>query len=133
MTSITINLPEPKLEQLELAALSFNKPTSEVVTDMVLSALPPLDDVPEEMRFELLQMSWADTPHLWQIAKGQMDVDEQQRMQVLVQQQVNSKLDTPEMDELEELRRQYGRATLRKAHAYMLLSLRGGQPLLKDL
>lgn len=132
MTAITINLREPKLLQLEQAAIRLNKPTSELLSDMVLATLPHIDDVPDEMKVELLQMTWSDTPRLWRIAESQMDFNEQQRMQLLVQQKMVDGLTESEEDELEELQRQYGRVTLRKAHAYMLLSLRGGKPILKN-
>ena len=131
MTAITINLPEPQLSQVKQAAIGLNIPESELITNMVLSAFPPVDDVPEEMKVELLQMAWIDTPSLWRIAKGQMDSDEQARLNELVQQKIQGSLTKIEENELEELQRQYGRATLRKAPAYMLLSLRGGKPVLQ--
>lgn len=132
MTAITINLPEPKASQLEQAALTLNRPASELLSDMVLAALPHVDDVPNEMKIELLQMTWADTASLWIIAESQMNLDEQEQMQSLIQQKISDGLTPSEMNELEELQKQYGRATLRKAHAYMLLSLRGGKPLLTE-
>ena len=132
MTAITINLPESKLSQLEQAANSLNRPISELLSDMVLAAFPQVDDVPDEMKIELLQMAWVDTSKLWHIAESQMELAEQERMQALVQQKIASRLLPSEEEELEELQRQYGRTTLRKAHAYMLLSLRGGKPILAD-
>lgn len=132
MTAITINLPESELSQIEQAATHLNRSTSDLVTDMVLASLPQVDGVPTEMKLELLQMTWADTPSLWQIAESQMLEEEQERMQVLVRQQAERELTSAEEAELDELRKQYGRATLRKAHAYKLLSLRGGQPVLNN-
>lgn len=132
MTAITINLPESELSQIEQAATHLNRSTSDLLADMVLASFPQVDDVPAEMKLELLQMTWADTPSLWRIAESQMAQDEQERMQILVRQKAEKALTPSEEAELEELRKQYGRAMLRKAHAYKLLSLRGGQPMLSN-
>lgn len=132
MTAITINLPESELSQIEQAATHLNRSASDLLSAMVLAAFPSVDDVPTEMKLELLQMTWMDTPSLWQIAESQMAQSEQERMQTLVLQSADKALTPVEEDELEELRKQYGRVTLRKAHAYKLLSLRGGQPMLSN-
>ena len=54
----------------------------------------------------------------------------EQKWQQLVKNQAQRSLLPEEQAQLEELRREYGRITLRKARAYALLSLRGGKPLL---
>ena len=59
-----------------------------------------------------------------------MPENEQVQLRDLSQQ---AKPTLPEQKLLDELRREYGRITLRKARAYALLSLRGGQPLLNVL
>jgi len=73
-----------------------------------------------------------DTPSLWRIAESQMPQNEQEWMHALVQQSTEVELTPTEEVDLEELRKQYGRATLRKAHTYKLLSLRGEQPILSN-
>ncbi|MEM7532780.1 MAG: hypothetical protein AAF639_11435 [Chloroflexota bacterium] len=77
-------------------------------------------------------MTWLDTPSLWRIADGQMNMAQQARLRTLTQQQIEQALTEPEREELAELQHEYGRATLRKAHAYMLLGVRGGNPILKQ-
>ena len=57
---------------------------------------------------------------------------QQQELQALAELQTRRSLTQQEQETLEALRQEYGRATLRKARAYMLLSLRGGRPLLAD-
>ena len=132
MTTIAIDLPTAKISQIEHVATHLKKPVSALISDIVLSVLPPADDVPEEMQVELLQMTWLDTPSLWRIAEGQMHLDQQTRLRALTQQQMTQGLTEPESAELAELQHEYGRATLSKAHAYMLLGARGGNPILKQ-
>ena len=126
MTTIAIDLPTAKISQIERVATHLKKPISSLLSDIVLSVLPPVDDVPEEMQVELLQMTWLETSSLWRIAEGQMDLAQQTHLRTLTQQQIEQSLTETEREELTELQQEYGRATLRKAHAYMLLGSRGG-------
>jgi len=45
-----MNLPEPKLSLVEQAAPSPNRPIAKLLSDIVLAALLPIDDVPDEMK-----------------------------------------------------------------------------------
>ncbi len=82
------------------------------------------------MQAELTGMTWLDSQELWRIARGEMSAEAQEQMQQLSQLQGQRPLASQEQEQLETLRQEYGRITLRKARAYALLSLRGGEPLL---
>ncbi|MEM7532781.1 MAG: hypothetical protein AAF639_11440 [Chloroflexota bacterium] len=53
MTTIAIDLPTAKISQIEHVATRLKKPVSTLISDIVLSVLPSVDDVPEEMQVEL--------------------------------------------------------------------------------
>ena len=91
-----------------------------------------MHDVPDSVRSELLEMTFFDENSLWQIAKGEMTSAEQRELQALLDVQKRPLL-PQEQVRLQELRESYGKATLRKARAYALLSLRSGESLLAAL
>jgi len=132
MTTITLNLPGHLIKRAEQASLALQKPVGDVLADLLETALPDVTDAPIEMQAELTQMSWLDNQALWAAVHRYMDVSSDTRLRVLSQRQAQHPLTTAEQSELDALRQEYGRITLLKARAYALLSLRGGQPLLKQ-
>lgn len=130
MTTITLDLPDQTIEQARQAAIAVQKPVEEVLSTMLAAVLPALYDAPVDMQAELTKMTWLDSQTLWEIARSTMSGKLEQQLQQLVKNQAQRSLLPEEQAQLEELRREYGRITLRKARAYALLSLRGGKPLL---
>jgi hypothetical protein len=128
MSSITLTLPDQTLYQAHQAAHALQRPVEELLSEMLTAVLPPLDNVPSELQAELAAMTWASNNTLWQIAREQLSPIEQERLQQLSQMPHPT---AEQIEQLDELRAAYGRVTLRKARAYALLSLRGGQALLK--
>jgi hypothetical protein len=128
MTTITINLPDALAERVGGAARAVHRPVEEVLTAMLDGVVPSLDDVPEEMRTELVEMTWWDDARLMEAADATMPDEDQARM-------VELSTDGPSpaaQQELETLRTDYGRITLRKARATALLSIRSGKRLLAE-
>jgi hypothetical protein len=78
-------------------------------------------------------MTWLDTPELWRLARGQLSAETQEQLQQLTHLQEHRLLTPEEQTQLDALRQQYGCITLLKARAYALLSLRGGEPLLRQV
>ena len=132
MTDITLTLPQTLLEQAHQAAQILQRPVEDVLTDMLKASLPDVNDVPPGMRAELTAMIWLSETELWSIAHSIMSEDDQTQLQHLSKKQAQDNLSDAEKSELEALRQAYGQITLRKAHAYALLSLRGGKPLLAE-
>jgi hypothetical protein len=130
MTTITLTLPEWAMDQVQQAAATLKRPVEEVLRDLLVAVLPPLHDAPADMQEELTCMTWLDSPNLWRIARGQLPAEAQEQMQQLSQLQGTRSLTPKEQTQLDMLRQEYGRMTLRKARAHALLSLRGGEPLL---
>ncbi|EXJ15172.1 hypothetical protein [Imhoffiella purpurea] len=129
MTSITIDLPDSLAQRAGGAARAMDRPLEDVITAMLEGALPSLDDVPEDMRTELVGMTWWDDATLMDAADAMLPVTQQQRMAELAGKGHASDAET---QELEQLRCDYGRITLRKARALALLSVRSGKRLLAE-
>ena len=128
MTTITINLPDALAERVGGAARAVHRPLEEVLTAMLDGVVPSLDDVPEDMRAELVEMTWWDDARLMEAADAMMPED-QARM---VELSTSGSSSPAQQEALEELRTDYGRITLRKARATALLSIRSGKRLLAD-
>ncbi|HID52439.1 MAG TPA: hypothetical protein EYP41_10415 [Anaerolineae bacterium] len=131
MTTITLNLPGRLIQRAEQASLVLQKPVEDILTDLLDVTLPDTTDAPPELQADLARMTWMDNQALWQIARDQMDTQSESRLRTLAQLQDERALTAVERTELDNLRREYGRITLLKSRAYALLSLRGGEPLLK--
>ena len=72
MATITLNLPEPTMQQAYQAAALFQRPVEELLTEMLAAVLPTAHDVPAAMQAELTRMTWLDDKSLWQIAQSHM-------------------------------------------------------------
>ena len=129
MTTIVLELPESLALRAGRVAQAMHRPVEEVITAMLDGVLPALDDVPPDMQNEILEMTWLDDTALLSIAETKMPDGDQQRLADLSARDV---LATAEQDELDALRSSYGKATLRKARALALLSVRSGKRLLAN-
>jgi hypothetical protein len=129
MTTITLNLPDALAERAGGAARAMHRPLEEVITAMLEGVLPSLDDVLADMQAELVEMTWWDDARLMEAADATMPDVRQRRMTQLSVKDGPSDL---EREDLDGLRREYGRVTLRKALALALLSIRSGKRMLGD-
>ncbi len=82
------------------------------------------------MQRELAELTWLSDEALWAVAHSAMPLAQQQRLRELDKLGSERSHTVDEMAELESLREEYGRFTLRKARAFAVLSMRGGRPLL---
>ena len=129
MTTITLELPESLALRAGRAAQAMHRPVEEVITAMLDCVLPLLDDVPPDMQADLVEMTWLDDDGLLSIADATMSDEDQQRLADL---SGRDGLVAIEQKELDTLRDSYSKATLRKARALALLSVRSGKRLLAD-
>ena len=133
MSTITLTLPERTMAQAQQAAAALQRPVEEVLSDILAAVLPTVHDAPADMQAELTRMTWLDSQELWRIAREQMSAEAQEQLQRLTHLQGQRPLTPEEHAQLDVLRQAYGRTTLLKARAYALLSLRGGEPLLRQV
>ncbi len=130
MPSITLTLPEQTMERARQAAATLQRPVEDVLGDLLCAVLPAVHDVPEDLRAELLRMTWLPSQELWVLAQAHMPTAAQEQLLQLTHLQEQRALTPDEQTQIETLRQTYGRTTLLKARAYALLSLRAGTPLL---
>lgn len=132
MATVTIEIADSLLQLAQDTAEILERPLEDIVAGALARGLPDVQDAPPAARAELLRMTWLDDEQLWQIAESEMPVAEQRELQALADAQEARPLSSQEMKRLRQLREIYGLATLRKARAYALLSVRGGKPLLSS-
>jgi hypothetical protein len=92
------------------------------------SSVPPLDDVPAEQAADLAALALLDDGALWRAARSELAPARQAELGVLLDRQGAAGLDRLGEARLRELLDEYGRLTVRKAHAYLLLAGRGSTP-----
>jgi len=129
MTTITINLPDALVERVGGVARAVHRPVEEVLTAMLDGVAPSLDDAPEDIRAELVEMTWWEDARLMEAADATMPEEEQARMVELSADEPSS---PAAQKELEALRTAYVQITLRKERATAMLSIRSGKRLLAD-
>jgi hypothetical protein len=123
--TVTLKMPTPVYRRAQNAATALRRPMEEVLVDTLSVALPPLDDVPQEMVSELAAMIALSNEALWKIARSVMPTKKQTILRSLSRARRKRELPPPETRKLRELQQEYGRITLRKAQAYALLHHRG--------
>lgn len=129
---VTLHLPEAVMQRAKQVADALQRPLEETLTAILAATLPDIEDVPLDMRTDLVRMTWLSDQELWAIARSAMTEDHQGRLRHLTNLRTQRSLTQEEQEALDALRQEYGRVTLRKARAYALLSLRGGRLLLAD-
>lgn len=90
------------------------------------------EDTPTDIGADLALMVSLNDQDLWAIARSAMSIRDQEMLDYLSELQSQRDLSDNETAKLAALRQTYGQVTLRKARAYVLLSLRAGKPLLAE-
>lgn len=130
--TITLSLSDSVMSRAKLAARVLQLPLEEMLADVLEAALPAVADAPIEMQTDLARMTWLDDQALWTIARSEMSSEQQERLHNLTVLQQQRVLNGEEERVMDDLRREYGSTTMRKARAFALLSLRSGRPLLAE-
>lgn len=122
---VTLKLPETLYRTARRVAELTGQTVEAVLQASIAHALPPLDDVPPDEAAALAALALLDDAALWQVARAAMSPEEQAELQELLDRQGANELTSEEEHRLQALLDTYGRLTLRKAHAYLLLARRG--------
>jgi len=125
MQIVTLELPGPLYRFARQVAEATKQPVEAVLRDSIAHTLPPLDDVSPEEAAELAELAGFDDATLWREAHATMTAAEQAEMHDLLDRQGAGELPSTEPARLRDLLDTYGRLTVRKAHAYLLLARRG--------
>ena len=133
--SITIELPEPVMRQLMRIAAATHQPIEALVTQSILSNLPPsTDNAPPELQADLLRMQTLSPEELYAIAQAHVESEARDRQADLLRHNEDNQLTSDERQELAQLRQAADHLMLRKAYAWSLIRWRGHQlPALNDL
>jgi hypothetical protein len=126
---VSVPVPEELYHRLERAAARLEKPVETVLTETLQAVLPGEDEIPADIRCELVSLAALETEELRQIANSEMTADDQAALEQLLDLQNMRPLNAGESAKLETLRIEYGRILVRKARAFALLVERG-QPML---
>ena len=125
--TITLKLPESLYRSARQMARVTHRPMEEVLQESIERILPPLDDVPPEDAKTLAALSMLDDSELWREARAELPIDQQKELDSLLERQGAGELTPQEAKRLQALMDEYGRLTVHKAHAWLLLARRGYQ------
>ncbi|MDJ0619581.1 MAG: hypothetical protein QNJ63_23040 [Calothrix sp. MO_192.B10] len=131
---VTVELPQAIFQQLTRIAWATKQPLEVLITQSIVSNLPPTpDNAPVEIQAELLQMQTWDDNELLAIAKSKISTQQQQRHIELLEKN-QSELTPDERQELCSVRLEADRLMLQKAYAWSVLRWRGHKiPALSEL
>ena len=125
--TVTLDLPEPLCRSAQRIAQATQQSLEAVLRDSLAHALPPLDDVPPDEAAELANLASLDDAALWREARATLSAEEQETLQELLGRQETGRLSAVDKERPQALLDAYGRLTVRKAHAWLLLARRGYQ------
>ncbi len=118
---ITINLPDEVYHRAERFAKLANRDLTSIITDTVLSALPPIGHHIES----LPSIDDLSDIELVAIANSRMQPEQDARMSVLLEKQRENELAVGESDELQILMQSYQEGWLRQTAALTKAIKRG--------
>lgn len=125
LQAITIQLPERVYNDVATRAYRMHRSIEDALTDIVIDALPTLDDLSSELVDALEQLDLLSDRELWQAAQTQLGAEETEQMQTLVWKQQRDGLTKREQTKAEKLVQRYNRTMLVRAKAAVLLKTRG--------
>ena len=134
MQTVTLELTEVVYQNAQRLARASPKSVEVILQDSTAHTLPPLDDMSPDEAGQMAQLALLDDASLWREARQMLTREQEQDLRDLLHRQDESALTPKQRTRLEQLMDSYGRLTVRKAHAYLLLARRGYRvPMQEDL
>jgi hypothetical protein len=132
---VTLPIPASVYDHARRTAEQTARPIEQVLVEYLEAAASESQDepLPADEQAELDALARLSDDALWTIAREQMPLAAQARMQVLMDRNSRGQLSEAERQELEELVERGDRLTLRKAEAAALLTERGYKVTPSDL
>jgi len=124
-TSVTIDLPNPLVQQLESIAREQHRSVSEMVRERLLQTWPSLPALPDDVEMELALFTGLSDDVLWLLARSTLPVSEREELANLNDLAQQRTLTTLEQARQQVLLDSYDRAMVRRAQAALLLRQRG--------
>jgi predicted transcriptional regulator len=126
--TVTIQLPENLYLRLQQTAQATRQPLEEIFLRALQVGSPPTwETAPAEFQADLAALDRLDDAALWRLARYRATPSLSDRYQTLLDKNANNDLSAEERAELTQLRTEFDRHMLRKAHAAALLQWRGHQ------
>ena len=123
--SITIDLPDSLVRDLEEAAAAQELSVADVLRDLLLRYLPVSPRLPDDVEAELTAMASLSDEALWTLARTSLTSTEQRRISALNELAKARDLSSQEENERDALLALYDRTMVRRAQAASLLKSRG--------
>jgi len=132
---MAIQMPQSLYRRLKRLVEISRRPLENVIVQTLDSSIPPLpDDLPADMRGDLLALEVLDDDTLWQVARSTASPEQQEQHRLPLEKNCLGTIAESERATLAQLRREADQLMLRKAYAYVLLKWRGHRlPTLAEL
>lgn len=133
--TVTLELPKSLWEWAQRTAATTQRPVEKVLVDSLSATMPPpLCDVPDESREELVQLEKKTDDKLWAITRRSLSDKRLRQYDNLLDKNRRGKLTPQEQRKLEQLRKETDLLMLTRARAFVLLQWRGYRlPTVADL
>jgi hypothetical protein len=124
--SVTLTVPDYIYDRARKIAEATSQPVEQVLQQHIVDALTePLPELASDEQAELTALYQLSDDALWTIAREQMPIDAQSRMQELMDRNSMGRITEAERQELNVLVQRGQRLMLRKAEASAILTRRG--------
>ena len=126
--TVTMQLPEHLYVRLQQTAQATHQSFESIVLHALQVGSPQTwESAPAEFQADLAALDRLDDAALWRMARYRATADSLVHYQVLLDKNANGTLTAEERLELAQLRTEFDRRMLQKAHAAALLQWRGHQ------
>jgi plasmid stability protein len=123
--SITLNLPSAVYQKLQRRAQAAQRSIEAELLDVVVTAVPALDNIPADLNESVAQLQLLDDVALQRVARSTLPTETAQQLETLHLKQQREGLTPAERATAEALLNQYERHMLMRAEAVVLLKQRG--------
>jgi len=122
---VTLHLPRSLYNQIRRRAEKSCRTVEAELLDVVASAIPASDELPEELAEAISNLNLLDDDSLWRAARSHLPSESSSAMEQLHFKHQQEGLSEAEIQTLAGLVKQYERAMLVRAQAAVLLKNRG--------
>ncbi len=126
--ALTLNVPDKLYELLKQRAAQTKRTVEDELLEVVNTALPSTgnqNDIPPELAAELAAMVYWSDKALWKAGRDHFPVKSSAKLEALHYKRQDKGLTETEIEQKDELLRQYNRYMLVRAEAAFLLKQRG--------
>ncbi len=125
LQSVTVRLPKSLYNQIRRRAEKSLRTVEEELLDVVASAMPAYEALPEDITHTLTDLEMLDDEALWRAARSHLPAEAVSEMEALHLKRQEHGLNEIEKQSLAGLLEQYERAMLVRSQAAAILKQRG--------